>query len=599
MMVAPKYPQGGTAGVSTGTKRLRIGLAMMLLLLLVLGGRLFQIQGLDPDGMAQAAVDNRSRSFPVAPLRGDLLDAEGDVLATSVQRFHITVDQQNVLDEFKRITPNNELVTVTKDEAVQKLASVLGKPADEVKDDMTGDDRFHFVAKSVSPAVRDKVVNLGIPGIVAQATSERTYPSGAVGGSIVGYLSSDGNALGGVELTKDDELSGKPGKISYQIGADGIPIPTAPRKEKPAVDGTSIQLTINQDIQWFAQQQIASQVERLNAEWGSVVVLEAETGRIAAMAQSQAPDPNKPGETRPDRRQALGVTAAFEPGSTEKMITMAAVIEEGLAGPLSEFTVPPTYTVDGQSFSDAFEHGTQERTLAGIFGDSMNTGTVMAGEKLTKQQRYDWLSKFGIGKQTGVPLPGETAGILAKPENWDARQQYTVLFGQGVAQTSLQTAAAYQTIANDGVKLKPRLIDAYIEPDGTRHEVETKQGTRVVSDGTAQKVQDMLETTVADAGAQLAQMESYRVGGKTGTAEAPGQHGGYDGYTASFVGMAPMEDPKYVVGVTLQRPQGDIYGITAGPTFTAVMGHTLHTFDVPPSTGKPAHLPLFASEKRE
>ncbi|HET8795952.1 MAG TPA: penicillin-binding protein 2 [Arthrobacter sp.] len=568
------------------------------MLLLILSGRLFQVQGLDPAGMAQAAIDNRVRSFPVAPLRGDIIGAQGDVLATTVQRYDITVDQQNVLDEFTRITPENELETVTKEQAVQELAEVLGHDPEDVKRAITGEDRFHYVAKSVSPAVRDKIIALGIPGIVAQATSQRTYPSGAVAGSILGYVGSDNVALAGIELTKDEVLRGKPGKITYQIGADGIPIPTAPRQEKPAVDGKTIQLTINQDIQWFAQQQIASQVERLNAEWGNIVVLEAETGKIVAMAQSESPDPNNPGATPADRRQALSVTEAFEPGSTEKMITMAAAIEEGIAKPLSEFTVPPTYTVNGQSFSDAFEHGTQERTMAGIFGDSMNTGTVMIGEQLTKQQRYDWLRKFGIGEPTGVPLPGETGGILAKPENWDGRQEFTVLFGQGVAQTALQTAVAYQAIANDGVMLKPRLIEAYIDPDGTRHEVPAPKGDRVVSHETAQMVQDMLETTVTDAGAQLAQMDSYRVGGKTGTAEAPGKHGGYDGYTASFVGMAPMEDPKYVVGVTLQRPQGNIYGITAAPTFTAVMGRTLHTFDVPPSTGKPVHLPLFAADKK-
>lgn len=591
--------KGRKLGTSGTTRRLRAGLAVMLMLLLVLGGRLFQVQGLDPDGMAQAAIDNRVRSFPIAPLRGDIIGAEGDVLATSVQRYDITVDQQNVLDEFTRITPGNELEKVTKEQAVQDLAAVLGHSPETVNEAITGDDRFRYVAKSVSPAVRDKVMDLGVPGIVAQATSLRTYPSGAVAGSIVGFLGSDNSPLAGVELTKNDELSGKPGEITYQIGADGIPIPTAPRNEKPAVDGKTIQLTINQDIQWFAQQQIASQVEELDAEWGNIVVLEAKTGRIAAMAQSKSPDPNNPGATPADRRQALSVTEAFEPGSTEKMITMAAAIEEGIADPLSEFTVPPTYTVNGQSFSDAFDHGTEERTMAGIFGDSMNTGTVMIGEQLTKQQRYDWLRKFGIGEKTGIPLPGETAGILAEPQNWDGRQEFTVLFGQGVAQTALQTAAAYQTIANDGVRLEPRLIDAYIDPDGTRHEVSTKPGSRVVSSGTAQKVQDMLETTVTDAGAQLAQMDSYRVGGKTGTAEAPSAQGGYDGYTASFVGMAPMEDPQYVIGVTLQRPQGDIYGITTTPTFTAVMGQVLHTFDVPPSTGKPAKLPLFADKKPE
>lgn len=589
--MALRKASSSTAGFGGMQRRVRLGLVLMLILLLVLGGRLFQVQALDPKGMAQAAVNERARSHPIAPLRGDIIDAQGNVMATSVQRYDIVVDQRIVPESFHRWIENKN-VLVTKEEAVQELAAALGHDVDDVRAALTGDKPFHYVAKSVTPKVRDAALENYIPGVMAEAASQRTYPSGAVGGSLVGFLGTD-QALGGVELTQNEALTGEAGQLTYQIGADGIRIPTAPRTEVPAVDGQTVQLTINQDIQWFAQQQIASQVERLNAQWGTIVVLEVETGRLIAMAQSVSPDPNNPGATPADRRQALSVTEAIEPGSTQKMITMAAVIEEGISGPLSEFLVPRTYTVNGQTFSDAFEHSTEKRTMAGIFGDSMNTGTVMIGQQLSRQQRYDWMRKFGIGEKPGVPLPGQSAGILAPPETWDGRQEFTVLFGQGVAQTALHTAVAYQTIANDGVRLAPRLIDAYIDPDGTRHEVPMEPGIPVVSEETAAQVQDMLETTVGDAGAQTAQMDSYRVGGKTGTAEAPSPEGGYDGYTASFVGMAPMEDPKYVVGVTLQRPKGDIYGITAGPTFTAVMGQTLHTFDVAPSTGKPPHLPLF------
>lgn len=575
------------------TKRLRFGLVVLLALMLVLGGRLFVIQAVDPDGLAQAALQSRLRTVPIAPLRGDIVDAKGNVLATSVERFDITVDQRQVKDRFQRSAADGSKTWINKDQAVTELARALGQDEDNVRTSITGDDPYRIVARSVSPAVRKKVQVLGIPGIYDASGSKRVYPAGQVAGSIIGFLGSDGQPLAGLEETQDKKLEGTAGKKTYEIGADGARIPFATNEVTPAVNGQTVKLTINEDIQWYAQQQIASQVKRLDADWGNIVIIEAKTGRIVAMAESTTPDPNNPGATPAQFRQPLSVTAAFEPGSTEKMITFSAAIQEGLVTPLSHVLVPPTYTIDGQTFSDAFDHGTQKRTVAGIVGMSMNTGTVMVGSRLTKQQRYDYLKKFGIGEKTHTGLPGESAGILSKPETWDGRQEYTVLFGQGVAQTALQTAMAYQTIANNGVRLKPRLIDAYIDPDGTEHKVPTKPGTRVVSPKTAHQVQRLLETVVTNSGATQAAMDTYRLGGKTGTAEAPGPNGGYNGYTASFVGMGPMEDPQYVVGVTLQRPKGDIYGVTAAPTFKAVMGRLLTVNDVPPSTTKPVELPLF------
>lgn len=578
------------------TARLRVGLGIVLVLLLVLGVRLFHVQGLDPDGMAQAAVNKRlMKDVPVPALRGDILDARGNVLARSVQRFDIVVDQRlsrGVEDYTRRDSRTGEIVRVRLDQGIEELAAVLGQSYDDVRAAVLGGKPFNFVAKSVTPALKDKALAVRVPGVYADATTLRTYPSGPVAGSIVGYLGSDNTPLEGLELTQNDKLKGTDGSRTYEIGGDGIRIPNATHEERPAVNGQSLKLTIDQDIQWFAQQTIAAQVREYNAQWGNMVVVEAKTGRILAMAESTTPDPNNPGATPAEFRKPLSVTSSFEPGSTTKMITMSAAIEEGLIEPTSRFVVPQRYTVDGQTFSDAFAHGVEKRTAAGIFAKSMNTGTVMIGRKLSPQKRYDWLRRFGIGEKPGIGLNGETAGILPEPKAWDVRQQYTVLFGQGLAQTALHTAMAYQTIANNGVRLKPRLIDAYVDPDGTEHAVPEPEGLRVVSRETAQKVQHMLETVTAEGSGWQGELDDYRVGAKTGTAEAPGANGGYDGYTLSYAGMAPMDDPRYVVVTTLQRPKGDLYYLLPGESFKKVMQQVLQTFNVPPSRNKPVVYPV-------
>jgi cell division protein FtsI (penicillin-binding protein 3) len=314
------------------------------------------------------------------------------------------------------------------------------------------------------------------------------------------------------------------------------------------------------------------------------------------MADTDAPDPNDPGKVAAKDRGVRAVTASYEPGSVEKMITAASAIEEGTSSLKDTFTIPATYTVDGQTFTDAFEHGTEKRTLAGIVGYSMNTGTVMVGQRLSKEKRHDWLQKFGIGEAPDIGLPAEAKGILTPADQWDGRQQYTVLFGQGVAQSTLQTVRAYQSIANDGVMLQPRLIDSFISPDGVEEKVPAKDSRQVVSKDTAKQVRDILESAVTEGEIKDAAIDGYRVGAKTGTSESPCDDGkpGFCGYTASMVGMAPMDDPRFIVEVVLQRPKGSIYGITNGPVFRSVMSQTLRTYNVQPSTGEPVRLPQYA-----
>lgn len=601
MIVAQGTGKAGRQKVPNATKRLRLGLSIMLALLLVVGGKLFLVQGLDVGGMAEAALDNRLRPTVLPAERGSIVDENGTVLANSVIRYNITVDQavNTKTESFKRLETVNgkeELVTVSRDQGISELADVLGMDTQDVRKAVTGERTYYVVAKDLKPDVEDRVSNLQIPGIFSEGTSKRVYPNGSVAGGIVGFLENGTTGQAGLEQTQDEILRGTPGKRLFEIGADGLRIPVGVDQLTPAQDGKDVKLTLNSDIQYFAQQAIQSQSDKLSAEWGVIIVSDVKTGNIIAMADTNAPDPNDPGKVAAKDRGVRSVTAAYEPGSVEKPLTTAALIQEGKSSPLDTFTIPPSLVIDGQQFDDAFSHGTEKRTLAGIIGYSMNTGTVMAGSRLTRDQRHDWLQKFGIGEAPDIGLPAEAKGILTPAAQWDDRQQYTVLFGQGVSQSTLQTVRAYQTIANDGVMLQPRLIDSYISPDGSEEKVPAKPSRQIVSKNTAKQVRDMLESAVTEGEIKEAALDGYRVGAKTGTSESPCDDGtaGFCGYTASILGMAPMDDPRFIVEVVLQRPKGSIYGITNGPVFRSVMSQVLRTYNVPPSTGEPVRLPQYA-----
>lgn len=355
--------------VPVARKRLRVGLGIMLTLLLVVGGKLFMVQGLDMGGMAEAALASRLTPQVLPAERGKIVDANGTVLASSVIRYNIVVDQvlNTATSDFKRYNQDTETVeTITRDQGISELATLLGSDVAKVRDSLTGDKKYAVVAKDIKPELEDRITKLRIPGVSAEGVSKRVYPNGSVAGGVVGFLQDGTTGQAGIEQTQDEILRGTEGKRVFEIGADGLRIPVATDELTPAVDGSDVKLTLNTDIQYFAQQAIQSQVNKLNAEWGVIVVMDAKTGNLIALADTNAPDPNDPGKVDAKDRGVRAVTAAYEPGSVEKMITAAAVIEEGKSSPLDHFTIPSSYTIDGQTFTDAFEHGTEERTLAGI-----------------------------------------------------------------------------------------------------------------------------------------------------------------------------------------------------------------------------------------
>ena len=581
-----------------GIGRSHIGVVLVLGLLVVLGIRLVWVQGFDAAGRAEAAAGERSRTEVVPALRGEIRDTHGNVLARTLQRYDVTVDQ-SLVREFERPLADGTTETVTPTQAVYQLADALELEDTEVKDALDGDKQFEYVARGVTPEQWNTVRELGLPYVYGQPSSDRIYPNGPVGGSVVGFMGGDDEALGGIEQTQDEFLRGTDGSRTFEISADGVRIPVAPQEESPVEDGSSVQLSIDSDVQFFAQQAVTERAEELDAEWGTAVVMRIEDGAVLALADSSTVDPNDIGSAEAEDLGARAVTQAVEPGSTQKILTAAAAVEEGVATPHTEITVPPFLEIDGQKITDAFDHGEQRRTFAGIIADSMNTGTVLVGGRLDPEQRHAWMQRFGVGETTGIELPGESPGILTSADQWDVRQQYTVLFGQGVAQTPLRTATIFQAIGNGGVQVEPRVVESVLAPDGTSTPVERPEGERVVSEETAEQVLDMMEVTVTQGGAKEAAVEGYRVGGKTGTAEAPSPEGGYDGYTTSFVGVAPVEDPQYLVAVTLQRPEGDVRAIGTTPTFSKIMGQVLRHYDVPPSTTEPVRIPLRTDDPEE
>ncbi|HJG79421.1 MAG TPA: penicillin-binding protein 2 [Brevibacterium senegalense] len=571
----------------TGRIRL-IGVVSIAVLCFVLWN-LIAIQGVDQQQAAQRALDGRLTEVAIPAHRGVIQTADGTVLASNAARFRVVVDQQNVADY-----ADEDGEPLGAWGAAQDLATVLDTDPGLLHPKLDGDRRWNVVATGLTSEVRDEIAALDIPGITFEEYAIRSYPAGAVGGSLVGFVGSDGEPLAGLEYKYDEQLAGVDGVQQYERGLRGERIPLGDTSITPAVDGTGIRLTIDPTIQHYLQEAAAEAADEHEAEWASITMMDAKTGKLLAAAESPSVDPNDPSGVDAEDRGSRVFTAAFEPGSTAKMITVAGLLEEGLHTPTSEFTVPDKWTApNDEEFRDSSAHEDQKLTLAGILAQSSNTGTILAGEELSPEQRYEYFTRFGFGEATGVGFPGESSGVVHPVDEWDGRTKYTVMFGQGMTATAVQTTAAMAAIANGGVLPDTQLVDGTVDASGRFTPAETTAGTRVVSEDTADQVLDMLEHVVVNGTAGNAAVPGYRVAGKTGTAQAPAEEGGgYDGYTASFVGVAPAEDPRIAVSVTLQRPREGYYGgQSAAPVFSDVTGFALRHLRVPLSTGEPSDTP--------
>ncbi|MEU0373938.1 penicillin-binding protein 2 [Streptomyces sp. NPDC006283] len=602
--------------LSNPRPRLRLVSLGLTLVMLAFVVRLLQVQAVDASAYAAKAEKNRYLSHKLSAERGEITDRAGVALAISVDAHDITADPKMFTLEDSK-SPN------APEQAAALLAPILGKePAELAEKLRKPGSRYAVLARRQTPQVWNQIKDLKgvyaekaaadkrrggpganvLAGVFQEPSSRRVYPNGDLAAGILGFVNAANRGGGGIESMLDETLAGKDGTITY-AQSGGRRVPTATSSEVRAVPGSDVELTIDRDIQWAAQKAIEDQVRKSKADRGYVIVQNTRTGEVLAMANAPGYDPNDLGRAGTFPLGNAALQDAYEPGSTAKVMSMAAVLEEKKATAATHVVVPNRLHRGDRLFKDDIDHPTWYLTLNGVLAKSSNIGTILATGQLGENQPeankvlHSYLRKFGIGRPTGLGYPGETPGILAKPQDWSTSQQYTIPFGQGLSVNAVQAASVYSTIANGGVRIEPTLVRGTKGPDGRFTPAAEPDRTRVVSEKTAKTLATMLESVVDDeeGTGTKARIPGYRVAGKTGTANrVDPELGVYKGYTASFAGFAPADDPQITVYCAIQNPTKGSYfgGQICGPIYQQVMEFALKTLQVPPTGKGPARLPV-------
>jgi len=584
----PRVP--GSGGVRRGQlrlgspgRRLRGGAVLLALLLLVLGGRLVQLQGFQSQHYAGMATAQRTRVLPQAAWRGQITDRNGAVLAVDVDARDIYAQPRDIADV---------------DVAATELAPLLAKPQEQVRTKLLSASSFVYLERGVDPQVAKKITALDLKGVGSLPERTRLYPTGSLAANVIGFAGRDGAGLAGIESAYNTALAGRDGRLVIEEDPQGRVIPAATHHEVDSKPGRGVQLTLDRDLQYVAQKALASGVQQAQADKGVAIVMDPRTGDVLAMASAPTFDPNNPSRAKADQFGNPATAWTYEPGSVNKVITIAAGIEHGIITATTVINVPgsPTPGIKAGSYtiSDAESHPPEPLTVAGVLAQSSNLGTLLISRMLGAPVELETaLRGFGLGAATGVGFPGESSGILQPSAEWDVSRAANIPFGQGMSVTPLQMASVYATIANGGLRMPPRLVEGLVGTDGL---APAPQGAprRVVSPATAATVSELLEAvTTADGTAPKAAIPGYRVAGKTGTASRIGPDGRYSGYVASFVGFAPADKPAYVVAVVVDNPRNGHYGgAVSAPIFQQIMSYALAAGRVPPTLTPPAHFPL-------
>ena len=578
---------------SLAHKRIRGLVLILAVVMFMFGLRLVQVQALQAGNYRELAVNEMEKVRTLQAPRGDITDINGVPFARSVAATSIVVDQTQITDPAK---------------VAAFVAPILNMKVQEVQAAVTGTRKWNMVARNAKPATWLKLSNAldqynsrfkamspdRIIGFFPERSYVREYPSGNLIASLIGFVNHDGIGATGLESSMNSKIKGIDGKYSYANGYKAE-IPGSQSEIIPAQSGTSIRLTVDRDIQWVASKAIAEVVKSSRALSGTVIVMDPKTGHILAHATAPTFDPNDTTKVSLVAMRNPSVLDVYEPGSTGKVMTIAAAIEEKKITPQTVLTIPDKLKRSVKVFRDHEPHPTQRLTTAGVLAVSSNTGSIKIGEMISNDKLYDYLTKFGIGSKTGSGLPGESRGILPKVADWSGTTAPTVAFGQGYSVTAMQATSVFATIANDGVRVSPTVIAGTSDSSGNYTPSATRESVRVISPETASQMRLMMESVVSASGtAPSAAIPGYRVAGKTGTAQRIDDTCGcYRGYTASFIGFAPADKPAYVISVTIQDPKGLHWGgYLGGPVFKKVMSFVLQTKGIAPTGTVVDPLPL-------
>ena len=569
---------------SLAHNRIRALIFLLALAMFVFGLRLVQVQAVQAGDYRMRAVNEMENTKSLPAPRGEITDINGIAFARSVAATSIVVDQTQITNPAR---------------VANFIAPILDLPVAQVQASITGKRKWNMVYQNAKPALWQKLTqsisqfNSQYPamspdriiGFFPERGYIREYPSGSLIASLVGFVNRDGKGATGLESSMNSMISGIDGKYSFANGY-GAEIPGSQSEIIPAQTGTTVRLTVDRDIQWVASQAISDAVKASNALSGTVIVMDPKTGEILAHATAPTFNPNNTSKVALVAMRNPSVQDVYEPGSTGKVMTLAAALEEKKVTPETVITVPYALKRSTKVFHDHDKHPTQYLTTAGVLAVSSNTGSIQIGELLSNDKFYEYLTKFGVGSKTGSGLPGESRGILPKVADWSGTSAPTMAFGQGYSLTAMQATSIFATIANDGVRVSPTVIAGTRDSSGNFTPAPGRTSQRVISAETAQVMRLMMESVVSGNGtAPSAAIPGYRVAGKTGTAQRIDDTCGcYRGYTASFIGFAPADKPAYVISVTIQDPKGMHWGgALGGPVFKKVMSFVLQSRHIAPT----------------
>ncbi len=596
---APPKKKAGPRPVAKKTTRarrrrpqLRIPLAApgrrLHLLLIVIGmalslcaGRLVQLQGFDSSSYS---VDALTRTLPLLPARGEITDRNGLVLAATQPAVAVTADPSLTAPramEIAGVLSTHLGMTTT------ELLPLLTKP----------NTRFVYLKKKVPAltytALATDLAKRKVYGVFRENDPIRTYPNSSVGSSVVGFVGADGKGLAGLELKMNASLAGVEGKQTYQSAPNGSKIPLGESSVTPAKNGISYRLTLDSEIEWAAQRRVADMVRSTRADSGFVIVMDIKTGQVLALAHAPSYDSANPQAAKPEDRGNRAISAPYEPGSVQKVLTAAALFDSGTATPNTKVVVPNRIASGGRSIKDHFSHGKLRYNLRGVIANSSNIGAALLTRQLSKETLHNYLVSFGLGSPTGIELPGESRGIVP-PADMPDGQRDQVAFGQALSVTGIQEAAAVAGLVNGGIYNPPTVLKKAYDADGREIPIERRPSRRIISEESSAQVRDVMAAVVDSVnGQQNLSVEGYRSGGKTGTAQrADPECRCYRGYVTSFVGFAPLDDPQLLTYVVITNPRkADTGSTTAGPVYTDVMAIALSRYSVLPGAKERKPLP--------
>lgn len=547
--------------------------SMLALWMLGIGARLVYLQTFNHDWLTARARQQQEGAVEVSALRGLVLDRAGRELARSVpvESFFVVPDEVADVDQTAaQIAP---LINATP-------AALAAK----IRDAQSANRKFLWLARKLDQDEAERIAALNLPGVYSRKEPKRYYPNGALASHVLGFVGLDETGLGGIEQSFNERISGEPGRFFFETDARHHAYTST---EVGGRSGQTVVLTIDQVVQYRTEQALIDAVERTHAKSGTAIVLDPHTGEILALANAPTFDPNDAGSAEAQVRANQALQNVYEPGSTFKIVAYSAALEEGLAKPTDRIDCQMgSITVAGRLVHDHHPFGTL--TLIDALAKSSNVAAIKLGLRVGDARMYDYITRFGFGSRTGVELPGETAGLVRPVARWQPSSIGSIAIGQEVGVTPLQVAAAFGTIANDGVRIAPHLVREIRTPEGALASTAQPEQHRVISAETARTLRGMLENVTLNGTAKLAQLNGYTAAGKTGTAQKidPKTHA-YSAtkYIGSFVGFAPVDNPSVVIIVVIDEPVGSYHGgDVAAPVFREIAEQILPGLNVEPDT---------------